>query len=97
MREKLVLVEFLSLAQCWILFYNASSHSVSDFCMLDYFGVFTLHSPPTSDIDRIFNCVCDLFACVYTMGTLVYGLIRRTLVESAQNLTQENSQGGCKA
>ena len=43
-----------------------------------------------------FMCVCDLFACVYTWGTSVYSLIRRTSVESTQNLTPEKSQGGAK-
>ena len=34
-------------------------------------------------------CVRDLSACIYTQGTLVYSLIWRTFVESAQNLTGE--------
>ena len=43
------------------------------------------------------TCVCDLFACVYRQGTSDYSLIRRTFVESAQNLTPEKSQGGRKS
>ena len=42
-------------------------------------------------------CACALFACVYTRRTSVYSLIRRTFVESAQNLTPEKSLGGRKA
>ena len=34
-------------------------------------------------------CACALFACVYTRRTSVYSLIRRTFVESAQNLTPD--------
>ena len=40
------------------------------------------------------------FACMYTEykeETLVYSLIRKTFVESAQNLTREKSQGRHKA
>jgi len=39
------------------------------------------HNPPNWDMDyRIFNRVCDPFACVcvYTRGTSVYSLIQRT-------------------
>ena len=43
--------------------------------MLDYFGVFIIHSTPTW-----LTCVGDRFACVDTRGTLVYVLIQRTFV-----------------
>ena len=55
------------------------------------------HNPPNSDMFcRIFN-VSHLSAYVYTRGTSVYNLFRRTFVESAQNLTPEKFQGGRKA
>ena len=41
---------------------------------------------------RCLTCLCDLFACVYTLGTLVYSLIWRAFVKSAQELTLEKSQ-----
>ena len=41
------------------------------------------------------TCVCDLLCT--RIHTSVYSLIRRTFVESAQNLTPEKSQGGRKA
>ena len=37
-------------------------------------------------------CMCDLFACVCAWGVSVYSLIRRTFLESAQNLTLEKSR-----
>ena len=43
---------------------------------------------------RSLTCVGDFFACVYTS---VYSLIRRTIVESTQNLTPEKSRGGRRA
>ena len=43
------------------------------------------------------TCICNLFACLCTMGTVVYCLIRSTFVESALNLTLEKSQGRHKA
>ena len=56
------------------------------------------HNPQVCDRDYIFLvCICDLFACVWTQGTLVYSLIRRTFVESSLNLTPETSPCGCKA
>ena len=43
------------------------------------------------------TCMWNLFACLCTMGTGVYCLIRRTFAESAVNLTLEKSQGTHKA
>ena len=43
------------------------------------------------------TCVCGLFLHAHTHGgTSVYSLIRRTFVESMQNVTPEESQGGRK-
>ena len=63
--------------------------------MLGYFGVSTTRRTLTWTTWSL-TCVCVIFACVYSRGTSVYSLIRRTFVESAQNLTPEKSQGGRK-
>ena len=59
-------------------------------CLLSY-GVHLQHYEDFDTFSAcwIFNMRCDLLAYVYIMGTSVYSLIRRTLVESAQSLTPE--------
>ena len=60
------------------------------------------HSPPNSAVDcpGSLMCVCDCFFVCMRIRTGDLGLdslIQRTFVESAQNLTPKNSQGGRKA
>ena len=64
--------------------------------MLSYFVASIVHWTLTWTAGPLM-CVRDLFACIYTQGTLVYSRIWRTFVESAQNLTLGKSQGGWKA
>ena len=54
--------------------------------LLMHAGLFwCLRTPSNSDMDfGIFNVRVWRFACVYTRGTLVYGLIRRTFVECTE-------------
>ena len=61
--------------------------------MRGYFVVSIVHQTLTRTTGYL-ACVRDLFAWGYT---LVCRLIQRTLMESAQNLTPEKSQGGRKA
>ena len=80
--------------------------------LLVHAGLFQcFHSPPNSDMDyRIFKMhiiyehvifliayiyIYDIYIYYYASGDLCF--IHRTFVESAQNLTLEKSQGGCKA
>ena len=64
---------------------------------LGYFGVSIIHQTLTWTTGSFTHAYAVCFACVYTRGTLVYSLIRRTFIEPTQNLTLEKSQGGCKA
>ena len=66
--------------------------------MLDYFGVL-IHSPLNFDLDcRIFNTFMWSFYMHVHVGDLALSLSSKGLfVEPAQNLTLQNSQGGCQA
>ena len=63
--------------------------------MLGYLGVSIIGR--TLDMDHRIFSVRILLVYVYTQGTSVYGLIRRTFVQSAQNLTPGKSRCGRKA
>ena len=49
--------------------------------MLGYFVVSIVHQTLTWTTGSL-TCVCDMFACVYTWGTLFFGLIWRTFVRA---------------
>ena len=63
-----------------------------------YFGVSIIHRTRTWTTGSL-TCVCDLFACIYTShgGPRFIVSSEGLLVESAQNLTQEESHGVPKA
>ena len=59
---------------------------------LGYFGVFIIRPNSHMHFRRV-TCVCDLCACIYTRGSSVNCLIRRTVAKSAQNLIPEKRYG----
>ena len=61
--------------------------------MLGYFGVTIIHQTLTWTTGSL-TCICDLFASARTQGDLglLSRCIRRTFVESAENLTPEKAQ-----
>ena len=58
-------------------------------CLLGYFGVSIIHCARTWTTGSL-TCASDLFACRYTLGTLVYSLIRGPGRKTREDLGQGN-------
>ena len=75
---------------------------LSDSLLFSVFFVHTwllecFHNPLNYGMDPVFNMWIFFFLMCIHIDTAVYGLLRRLMVGSAQNLTPEKLLGGCVA